>query len=247
MTLAVSASAFDVPGYRRTICVTPASGSCTAALEDDYHAMVVTLWHDGTTITKVTGEMDRVPWSTCPGAMGAVVRTFVGVEVANAAARGEKRTNCTHLHDLALLAARHARDASPTLYEIAVADPVCGDILAQIPVNKELALALVHNRDVLSSPEAVAGLSLFGLRDWIAALPSEAEKQAARLLQWAAIIAHGRSMTLEQHSDHSRIPANCYTFQDERRQNANRLPTIRDFSESGRLPLAAFDGERFQR
>lgn len=236
---------FAAPGYRRHIRVQPGSGHCTAALEDDYHAMAVTLRHDGTTITGVTGEMVRVPWSTCPGAAEVIRQTFTGVALDKAAARGGKRANCTHLHDLALLAAAHAHDPVATLYEIAVADPVDGETHAQIRRNGLNVMAFAHHRDVMSSPDAVAGLSLFNLRDWIAALPDVAAQTAGRLLQWATIIAHGRGMTLAQHGDHSRIPANCFTFQDERRGDAQRLPTITDFSESGRTPLAAFDGERF--
>lgn len=239
------ADPFSVPGYRRRILVTPAAGQCTAALEDDYHAMAVTLLHDGKLITTLNAEMARVPWTPCPGAADMIARTFTGVALDAVVARGEKRTNCTHLYDLTLLSAAHAHESEPTLYDIAVTDQIDGAVRAEIQRNGETVLAIAHQADVVSDPAPVAGRSLFDLRDWIAAMPDAADREAARLLQWATIIAHGRAMTIEQHSDISRTPTSCYTFQEERRHTAKRLETIKDFSESGNEPLASFDGERF--
>lgn len=241
----MAADAFTLPGYRRRILVTPESGQCTAALEDDYHAMAVTLLHDGVVITSLTGEMARVPWTPCPGAADMIARTFTGVALDAVVSRGEKRINCTHLYDLTLLAAAHAQEGEAILYDIAVCDQVDGVVRSEIRRNGETVLTIAHEADVVSVPAAVAGRSLFDLRDWIAAMPDATDREAARLLQWATIIAHGRAMTLEQHSDISRTPTSCYTFQEERRQNATRLNTIKEFSESGIQPLAAFDGERF--
>lgn len=223
----------------------PQQGRCTAALEDDYHAMAVTLRHDGTTITGLTSDMARVPWTSCPGAAEVIARTFIGVALEAAAARGEKRLNCTHLYDLTLLAAAHALDTQMTSYDIAASDPAHGEVRAEIRRNGRPVLAFVHEADMLIEPHSAAGRSLFDLRDWISALPDAADRQAARLLQWGTIIAHGRLLTLEQHADISRTPASCYTFQEERRHDAVRLETIREFSQSGVEPLAAFDGERF--
>jgi len=241
----MAADAFAVPGYRRRILVTPVSGQCTAALEDDYHAMAVTLLHDGAVITKLSGEMARVPWTPCPGAADIIARTFTGVALDTVVSLGEKRTNCTHLYDLTLLAAAHAQESAAILYDIAVSDQVDGAVRAEIRRNGETVLALAHEADVVSDPVTVAGRSLFDLRDWIEAMPDATDREAARLLQCATIIAHGRAMTLQQHSDISRTPTSCYTFQEERRHTATRLNTIKEFSESSIEPLAAFDGERF--
>lgn len=236
---------FTVGGYRRNVIVTPSAGKCTTALEDDYHAMVVTITHDGSVITGLTSEMVRVPWSTCPGAAEVISRTFIGVSLQEAAKRGDKRLNCTHLYDLTLLAAAHALDDGPTFYAIAASDKVDGLVDAEIRLNGQPVLSVAHCNDVLTYPEAVVGRTLFDMRDWIAGLPDAATREAARLLQWATIIAHGRALTLEQHGDISRTPASCYTFQEERRHDAVRLPTILDFSDCSATPLAGFDGERF--
>lgn len=225
--------------------MTPKTHRCTAVLEDDYHAMAVTMHHDGEVITAIAGEMARVPWTPCPGAADMIARTFTGVALDAVVARGEKRTNCTHLYDLTLLAASHAKDGEATLYDIAVSDSADGAVRAEIRRNGDRVLSITHNADVICNPAPVAGRSLFDLRDWIAAMPDAIDREAARLLQWATIIAHGRAMTLEQHSDISRTPTSCYTFQEERRHSATRLNTIKEFSVSGIEPLATFDGERF--
>jgi len=237
---------FTVGGYRRTIVIRPGEGRSIAALEDDYHAMAVTLRHDGTTICGLDAEMARVPWTPCPGASAVIERTFVGVGLDGAVKRGDKRANCTHLYDLVLLAAAHAHDGRDTAYTIAVSDPRDGEVHAQIRKDGAPLLTFVHTRDLLSWPVAVAGRTLFELRDWIAALPDPALQEAARLLQWATIIAHGRLLTMEQHADISGTPTSCYTFQPERRGAAVRhIETIRDFGAGGPSPLDGFDGARF--
>ena len=72
-----------------------------------------TVVHDGRTVRHVEPVMQRVPWTICPGAAAQLQRTFTGVAIADFAARGEKRENCTHLHDLAIWAAAHAFDGEP--------------------------------------------------------------------------------------------------------------------------------------
>src|SRR5215470_7763502 len=97
-----------LPGFRRRFIVTPGSGRVSSEVEDDYHCMGVTIHHDGRTAIKVEGVIQRAPWTTCPGAVAIVEQTFTGVPLEGFVARGEKRANCTHLHDLAVLAAGHA-------------------------------------------------------------------------------------------------------------------------------------------
>ncbi|WP_324319522.1 DUF2889 domain-containing protein [Povalibacter sp.] len=80
-----------------------------ADVEDDFHCMSVTVRHSNGVATQIEAVMQRAPWTTCPGAVRQLQATFSGVALAAFAERGEKRENCTHLHDLATLAATHAR------------------------------------------------------------------------------------------------------------------------------------------
>lgn len=235
----------ELPGFRRRFRVTASQGQVTAALEDDYHCMAVTLRHDGETITAVEAVMDRAPWTTCPGSPAVLKSTFEGVALSATAARGEKKANCTHLHDLAVLAAAHAQDQQPAVYDILVSDAVDGQNVAEIVCNGDVLLRLVHEADIVVEPEAVRGVSLFKLRPWIESLDAPL-REAARLLQWGTIIAHGRAIPMERQSDASRIPPNCYTFQPERAVQAKRIGKIIDFSNGPRLPLDHFDGTSFR-
>lgn len=231
-------------GFRRRFRILPTDGSVTAALEDDYHCMAVTLAHDGECITAVDAVMDRWPWTTCPGATVELATTFTGTALASVAKRGLKSSNCTHLYDLAIFAAAHAADAMPTLYDVFVGDTEHGRKTCEILKDGALMLDWTMENDVLVAPDHLAGMHLMKMRDWIAALDPPA-REAARILQWAALIAHGRDIPLENQSDALRMSPNCFTFQPERAQVAKRIGVVVDFSKSARRPLDHFDGRMF--
>lgn len=234
-----------LPGFRRRFVLLPAADRVTAAVEDDYHCMAVTLHHDGTIVTGVDAVMERAPWTTCPGAPAVLAATFAGVALGAVAARGEKQANCTHLHDLAVLAAAHAGDPEPSRYDILVTDPLDGLIAAEIRRDGARALYLEHRDDIVILPAEIAGTSLFKLRGWIESLDGAA-REAARLLQWGAILAHGRVIPMERQSDASRMPPNCYTFQPDRKLLAKRIGTIIDFSRVQIEPLDHLAGDGFR-
>ena len=233
-----------LPAFHRRFLVRPAADRVCAAVEDDFHCMAVTLHHDGTTITEVEPVMERAPWTTCPGAPAVLVTTFTGVKLAEAAARGAKQANCTHLHDLAVLAAARAGDAAPSRYDIIVTDPVEGLRTSEIRRDGVPVLRFEHRDDVLDTPEAVRGVHLLKLRDWIQSL-DPAEREAARLLQWASLIAHGRTVPMARQTDATRMPPNCFTFQPDKAPIARRVGKIIDFSTGGMQPLGHFEGARF--
>jgi len=233
-----AAAAIDtLPGFRRRFRVTPQAGRVQTEVEDDYHCMRVTVHHDGTTATRIESELLRAPWTTCPGAPAQLVATFTGVPLADFPARGEKQSNCTHLHDLALLAAAHAGDAAPLIYDILVSDPVDGVREAEIRRDGVRVLGWRERAMQMLEPAEIVGLQLMGLRDWIAGLQGP-QREAARLLQWGNIIANGRQIPLEKQSDATRMPSTCYTFQPQRKVIAKRVGVIRDFTDgSGAQPL----------
>jgi Protein of unknown function (DUF2889) len=231
-------------GFRRRFRIMPRAETVSAAVEDDFHCMAVTLAHEGGVIQEVDAIMDRWPWTTCPGAMAELATTFAGTALADVAKRGLKPSNCTHLYDLAIFAAAHAGDAGPTIYDVFVSDTVDGSKYCEIRRNDERVLDWTMADDVIIAPEGLSGTHLMQLRDWIASL-NPAAREAARILQWAALIAHGREIPLEKQSDATRMPPNCFTFQPDRAQRAKRIGEIVDFSGSPRRPLDHFDGRRF--
>lgn len=233
----------DLPGYRRRLRVCAEEGSVTAMLEDDFHCMEVTLRHDGAAVTAIEPVTHRAPWTTCPGAEAKLVETFAGRPLAEVTARREKKANCTHLHDLAVLAAAHAGERGELTYDVLTSDPVGGERELEIRREGQPLLHWLERDGVLAEPAEIAGQTLFSLRDWINAL-EEPRREAARLLQWAAIVAHGRTIPLERQSNAREIPPNCYTFQPERAAKAIRNGKSFDFSDGSRVPLAEIDGKK---
>jgi hypothetical protein len=228
-----------LPGFRRRFRVTPAAGWVKTEVEDDYHCMSLVLRHDGGTVTAVEPAMPRAPWTTCPGAIEQLKQTFTGVALADFLARGEKTSNCTHLHDLALLAAAHAGDAQPLVYDILVSDPVDGQCRAELRRNGGKCLGWTLAAFRILDPPELAGTSFDQLGAWIKSLDA-AGQEAARLLRWGSILAHGRTRPMDQQSDARRLPVgSCYTFQPQRAGQARRIVAVRDFSRGGPQPLEA--------
>lgn len=231
----------DLPGFRRRFIVTPSAGRVTSEVEDDYHCMRVTLRHDGKLVTKVEAVVARAPWTTCPAAPAELERTFTGVTLDRFAFRGEKPSNCTHLHDLAVMAAAHAHDGAPFVYDILVCDPIDGRREAELRRNGKPAMRWTLEGHTIVAPEEIAGTSLFKLNPWIETL-DPAGREAARVLRWGTLIAGGRQIPLEQQSDATRMPPNCYTFQPERAVVAKRVGKIREFSDGTAVPLDGHAG-----
>jgi hypothetical protein len=228
-----------LPGFRRRFVVNPAPGRVRCDLEDDYHRMGIVLRHDGEVATSVEAEMIRIPWTTCPGARAVLARTFAGVRLDAFAARGEKTANCTHLFDLAMLAAAHAHDTAPLVYDILVADPVEGVWRAELRRDGTTVLAWNVDRFVLSQPAHLAGMRLDKLRPWIDTLDQAAQEQA-RLFRWGTILAHGRGRQFAEPAERQRLPlGQCFTFQRENAPNAMYIDgSVRDFGVGRDRPLA---------
>lgn len=234
------------PGYRRRLRVEAGPCAVVAQLEDDYHCMSVTIAHDGDVVTGITPVMHREPWTTCPGAIIKLRETFTGFPLAEVTARRDKQQNCTHLHDLAVLAANRAGTTGGTVFDIFASDPEHGCRVLEIRRDGALLMRWIEQDGLIVEPEGAAGRSLLTLRDWIAALPVE-EREAARLLQWGAIVAHGRTLPPGALDSAAGMPANCYSFQPERIGQAKRIGAILDFSAGGREPLEGIGVDEIER
>jgi hypothetical protein len=230
----------QLPGFRRRFRIIPGDRSVRGEVEDDYHCMAVVIHHDGTTATAIEPLMQRAPWTTCPGAVAKLQETFAGVALADFAARGEKRENCTHLHDLAVLAAAHAADPAAFVYDILVSDPIDGRRRVELRRDGQVLLGWGDSRYAIVEPAELAGLPLDKMRPWIDSLDGP-QREVARLLQWGAILAHGRDRPIESQSNASSIGGSrCYTFQPLRVGSAKRIVAIRDFSTGTSQPLEGF-------
>ena len=223
-------------GFWRRFRLTPSPGAVQAEVEDDFHCMSVIVFHDGYRATQIVINMRRAPWSTCPGAQERLAQTFTGVDLAQFPARGEKKANCTHLYDLAQMAAGHAGSEEQVIYDILVSDPEEGQRNAEIRRNGVTLLSWVESGFKIVKPEAAAGIRLDQLRAWIETLAPQLQ-EPARMLQWGNMLANGRIIPLEQQSDATKMPPSCYTFQPERAVLAKRIGVIRRFSPGVDQPL----------
>ena len=228
----------ELPGFRRRFRITPTADRVHTAVEDDYHCMAVTVHHQRGVATAVEPEMIRSPWTTCPGAVEMLRREYAGVALDDFARQGEKTQHCTHLHDLLLLGAAHADDAQPLVYDILVSDPADDGIRdAEIRLNGDPVLTWREGGFHIQAPDTIAGTRLDKLGPWLASLDTQQQQEAARLLRWGNMIAHGRSRPIEQQSDATKLPPNCYSFQPDRARRAKRVGEIRDFSRIAAQPL----------
>jgi hypothetical protein len=227
----------DLPGFRRRLRITPQPASVCAELEDDYHCMAVTLRHENGVIAEVQAEQDRAPWSTCSGAMAQLMESFSGAALAELPrTRDVKRINCTHLYDLAVLAAAHAHDPEPLIYDILVSDSAAQRRLIELRRNGAAVVQWVEEEGRLTKPAEIAGLTLYDMSEWIGTLDGE-RQEYARILRWAARVAFGRRIRLDQQSDASQMSLSCYTFQPHIRASARRVGEIREFSAGTARPL----------
>jgi hypothetical protein len=226
-----------LPGFRRRFIITPGTGWVRCEVEDDYHCMSVTLRHAGGIVVAVEPVLERAPWTTCPGAVAQLVKTFTGVALDGFAQRGEKSANCTHLHDLAVLAAAHAQDDRPLTYDILVSDPIDGRRHAELRRDGTAVLGWIHEDGRIVEPPELSAITLDNMRPWIDSL-EPALREAARLLRWGTMLANGRTIPMDRQSHASQMRAgSCYSFQADMVGNARRIGEIRDFSTGTAQPL----------
>jgi hypothetical protein len=224
------------PGFRRRFRITPAAGWVRAEVEDDFHCMNVTIRHRDGVATAIEPVVVRAPWSTCPGAVAQLEQTFANVRLDEFATRGEKLTNCTHLHDLATLGAAHAFDPEALVYDVFVSDPVNDHREAQLRLNGVMLMRWILRGFRVVEPAELGGVTLDKLGRWISSLDPQLQ-EPARVFRWGTMIASGRTIPMEQQSDATRMPGNCYTFQPQQALRAKRIGEIRDFSQGTAQPL----------
>lgn len=226
-------------------------------LEDEFHHFGVTLIHDGTHIRDLRIAAPRHPWSTCIGA-DLPLRALIGQPLASrCAAVGamvNMRRNCTHLLDLASLAAAHAwsgrgqRRYHGTVQSLS--DVVAGATPGLLRATLYRDGQQVLDWDVLDytivAPEQFAGQGiLHGFREWTD-IRSVADAEDALVLRRVAFVAFGRRVSIE----HARVAAEigqgpvCHSFQPEWSRIAVRIPaTHRRFDRDPDAMLGCVDSK----
>jgi hypothetical protein len=227
-------------GLRRVQLIEPGPGRVTAEVEDDYHRFLVELRHDGERIIGVRSESKRFPWTTCPSAGDHLAARLTGAALHEVAVREEPLTHCTHMLDLAILAAAHAAETEPVLYEMLVDDPGNSPRAAILRRNGEQILHWLIDGTILVAPGMMAGRDLRMLKHWIGEIDPDM-REPARVLRRGAYIARGRGFDFSGLTTASAVSATvaCYTFSPEHGADAWHLDeSMRDFDGLEKRPLA---------
>lgn len=233
------------PGLWRRIRIVPTPGHVTAGLEDDVHRFHLRLHHAAGAVTAVAAEAIRHPWTACVGAPAKLVEDFTGRPLAEVAATSAPE-HCTHLRDLAVLAAAHAGDAAETLLDMHVADrDAAGRTRATLAQNGVAMLDWHLDGSVLVAPSDQAGRDLRQLSRWQQVLtPQLAE--LAHALRRAVFVAGARAFNPPPGQKgtelgDSRVGA-CFNFSPAQLPDTVRRENWRgDFHADGGTPLAGFD------
>ena len=206
--------------YRRRIEIVPGDGVVEAAMEDYIHHFRVRLTHDGTHVTEAGAVGVRVPWSTCPvGAAG--LASMAGTALADGAWADrwvdDRRTQCVHTVDLAALAAAHAQDDGPLVYEVHIDLASFVERRARLDRDgEELLDWQLHGQEVVGDgPYAGMSLDRRPFSHWLETRVPAQEREPVVVLRRACSIGLGRLMDLDAidvASDARPADESCHTY-----------------------------------
>lgn len=224
-------SAPGLPLFRRSIRLRAQVGAgdavhVRAALEDDFHHFRVELHAQSGIVSAISAQAPRHPYSLCASAVQSLQRLIGAALPRHAHALGkavDPREQCTHLLDLAgLAAAAAARGVLQRRYDIEV--PLRQDGRTQARLSRDGVPLLCW--DVLdlaiTGPDPYTGFDLRqGMARWALAHLTEDEAEAALVLRRCAAISMGKGKPLDEQV-HARATGRCYAQQAERASQALR-------------------------
>lgn len=233
--------------FRRAYRFDIGDGTVTGEMADDFHHFALTMAHDGRRVTDIGGEGLRTPWNTClkaPNALAALNGLALQDDPATFIRQSNSRMQCTHLYELAALAASHlVRGAASVTYEAAVPYPLGPEPLgATLTQNGEAVLdwhlvrpdapglpveQLVRG-DMIVAPAPFAGQRVSKLLGWAAENVDAAMFDAIYILRRAVGISAARVLDLDN-PDVDIVDlmfrgktSDCFAFQPENRDYTTR-------------------------
>ena len=183
--------------FRRGLPLRVAADRVRVELEDANHAFRLQLAHDGRQVTDVTADTLRHPFVTCGEAVGPLRRIVscpLDADATRLRSGFPQGQNCTHLHDMTLLALAHAREVGlERHYEITVLDERAGRIEASIDCDGTTVHDWMVRDHAIAAPEAHAGRPMMrGFYAWVAQSYSGLALEAAVALQRGYFVAQSR-------------------------------------------------------
>lgn len=253
MTTSASLRHFRPGVYRRRIRTAAIAGVVRADLEDDLHRYGVVLRHDGRRVSSIEGIPIRVPWSLC-GEAAQVLDRLVGMPLSPNSIEVYRYANgklqCTHMFDLAGLAAAHAaRGISRRQYDIeAPCLAESGPRVVTLSRNGEQVLSWTLEGTMLLAPEPFVGRDLRHLLPWAEQVFHDADKfEAVAVLRRAVMISGSRWHDLDSYP-HAQATGHglgaCYVFRPELAEHALRMiGSAQDFTHAPDQLLADLANE----
>lgn len=212
----------------RVIRIVSRPGVVRAALEDDFHHFLVEIAHADGVVTAARSESRRFPYSLCPAAgerLGELVGTSVRLPIIRAQAQVQARLQCTHQHDLAVLAMTAAgRGPGSRRYHAVVADGTAPGKPAVLDRDGAVALSWTLADYAVQGPAPYEGLSLgAGFAAWVGETLDEAAAEAALVLRRAVFISRARGTSaLLDATPHAFAHGGCWVQQPDRAPSALR-------------------------
>ncbi|AYH43730.1 DUF2889 domain-containing protein [Azoarcus sp. DN11] len=245
--------------FRRRIRVRAAPREVAVEMEDCNHGFRLRLWHDGERVTSVEVDPLRIPFNTCAEAIRPLQRALghrLDEDEATLRSRLVPGDNCTHMHDMAVLAVAHAaahggEGVSTRLYDMAVDDEREGVVRARIACDG----VPVHDWEIagqppdipphtLTAPPELAGRPVMrGFHAWASQAFEGMPREAAVALQRAYFVARARRHSFEPVAEHPGISDGmpqgaCYSYNSGAVERAFRSEgTVRDFTHTPDLLL----------
>ena len=224
--------------FRRRLRLRVTKQQVAVELEDCNHAFRLCLHHDGEKVVSLDTEVRRYPYITCAEAPEAL-RKLVGAAVGGAATSTRPRllpsNNCTHLHDMALLALAYAEEpALERVYDISVADEHGGVTEARIDCDGAMVHAWRIREHAVIVPEVHAGKTMLrGFYNWVSRCHAGVPLEAAVALQRGYYVAQGRRYLSDLPASADHMPEGaCYTYSHGVVERAQRIGgTVWDLSD----------------
>ncbi len=244
--------------YRRRIELRAGERWVEVDMVDDFHEFSLTLHHDDREIVRVEADPLRIPWVTCPTATEPLRRMQgapISAPLVELYGFTAAREQCTHMHDLACLAATHAArvragGCAVRRFDAALPDRVDDATHPSLQRDGEQVLEwrMRKYRIVESTPADFSGhhLASAQFRDAMFGARDRELGEAAFVLQRAVFIGGGRMHDFEAMPSAaafaSVIGGACHSFAAQRADQALRVQgTVRDFSDE---PAARFELRR---
>lgn len=245
------------PGiYRRRIRIEAGTDSVRVDLEDDPHRHSVLVRHDGERVTAVEARAIRVPWTLCRSAVSVLDR-LVGMPLGGDLLQAGRYTNslqqCTHLFDMAGLAAAYAlRGIASRQYDIEAPywQPE-GPRTLRLSRDGVPVLEWLLDGDTLQAPEKFAGRDIRRLLRWAGeAISDRDEFEAVVLLRRTVLISTSRlhdGTVFDNATESNYKMGACFVYQPGMVEQAHGMPdALKDFTTDAGLLLSDINTINFR-